>query len=152
MRLKRDTKFGEESTRRLKIGIRNLTNFGWSTRKVSKISILMGSFSAKYILLELKKYRRIIFHESEKRYKTWRGINLLFQNWHKKFDKFWSEHFKSLKKKGTDELSFMTLRSYANFEEKLTSGLKKDMRIWQIFTRALEIVKIGILMGSFCPK
>ena len=46
----------------------------------------------------------------------------------------------------------MTLRSYANFEEKLTSGLKKDMRIWQIFTRALEIVKIGTLMGSFCPK
>ena len=80
MRLKRDTKFGEESTRRLKIAIRNLTNFGWSTRKVSKISILMGSFSAKYTLLELKKYRRIIFHESEKRYKTWRGIDLLFQN------------------------------------------------------------------------
>ena len=26
------------------------------------------------------------------------------------------------------EVSFMTLRSYANFEEKLTSGLKKDMR------------------------
>ena len=46
----------------------------------------------------------------------------------------------------------MTLKSYANFEEKLTSGLKKDMRIWQIFTRALESVKIGTLMGSFCPK
>ena len=46
----------------------------------------------------------------------------------------------------------MTLRSYVNFEEKLTSGLKKDMRIWQIFTRALESVKIGTLMGSFRPK
>ena len=46
----------------------------------------------------------------------------------------------------------MTLRSYANFEEKLTSGLKKDMRILQIFTRALESVNIGALMGSFCPK
>ena len=46
----------------------------------------------------------------------------------------------------------MTLKSYANFEEKLTSGLKKDMRIWQIFTRALESVKIGTLMRSFCPK
>ena len=46
----------------------------------------------------------------------------------------------------------MTLRSYANFEEKLTSGLKKDMRIWQIFTRALESVKIGTLMGSFLYK
>ena len=46
----------------------------------------------------------------------------------------------------------MPLRSYANFEEKLTSDLKKDMRIWQIFTRAPESVKIGTLMGSFCLK
>ena len=46
----------------------------------------------------------------------------------------------------------MTLMSYANFEEKLASGLKKDMRIWQIFTRAFESVKIGTLMGSFCLK
>ena len=46
----------------------------------------------------------------------------------------------------------MTLKRYANFEAKLTSGLKKDLRIWQIFTRALDIFKIGTLMGSFCPK
>ena len=44
MKLKRDTKFAEESTRCLKIGIRNLTNFDLRTRKVSKIFILMGSF------------------------------------------------------------------------------------------------------------
>ena len=43
MKLKRDTKFGEESTCRLKIGIRNLTNFDLSTQKVSNIFILMGS-------------------------------------------------------------------------------------------------------------
>ena len=29
---------------------------------------------------------------------------------------------------------------------------KKNWEIWQIFTRALESVKIGTLMGSFCPK
>ena len=46
----------------------------------------------------------------------------------------------------------MTRRSYANFEEKLSSCLKKDMRNLANFTRALESVKIGILMGSFCPK
>ena len=33
MKLKRDTKFGEESTRRFKIGITNLTNFDLSTQK-----------------------------------------------------------------------------------------------------------------------
>ena len=44
----------------------------------------------------------------------------------------------------------MTLKSYAHFEEKLTCGWKQT--IWQIFTKALESVKIGTLMGSFCPK
>ena len=44
----------------------------------------------------------------------------------------------------------MTLRSYEHFEEKMTCGLKQT--IWQIFTRALESVKIGTLMGSFCPE
>ena len=81
MKLKRDTKFGGESTRRLKIGVRNSTNFDPSTRKVSKIFILMCSFFAKYILFGLKKYRWIIFHWNLKGYKTSRGIDLLLQNW-----------------------------------------------------------------------
>ena len=33
--------------------------------KGSKVSPLMGSFSAKYILLELKDYRGVIFHQTE---------------------------------------------------------------------------------------
>ena len=36
MKLKRDTKFGEKSTFRFKIGIRNLTKFDQSTRKSKK--------------------------------------------------------------------------------------------------------------------
>ena len=43
----------------------------------------------------------------------------------------------------------MTLRNYTNFEEKMISGLKKDMRIWQIFTRALDSVKIGFWWDPF---
>ena len=38
MKLKRDTKFGEESTCRFKIGIRNLTKFDPSTQKSQKLS------------------------------------------------------------------------------------------------------------------
>ena len=94
MKLKRDTKFGEELTCRFKIDIRNLTKFDPEHPKVSKIFILMSSFWAKYILFELKKYRGIIFHETEEGYKIWRGIDLSFQNWHKEFDKFWPEHLK----------------------------------------------------------
>ena len=62
--------------------------------KVSKIFILMGSYWAKYILFELKMYRRVTFHEPEEGCKIWRGIDLKFQNWHKEFDKFWHEHSK----------------------------------------------------------
>ena len=64
--------------------------------EVSKLFNLMGSFWVKYILFELKKYRRVIFHKTKEGYKISRGINLPFQNWHKKFDKFWPEHSKTL--------------------------------------------------------
>ena len=39
MKLKRDTKFGEESTCRFKIDIRNLTNFDLSAQKSQKVSL-----------------------------------------------------------------------------------------------------------------
>ena len=38
MKLKRDTKFVEESTRRFKIGMRNLIKFDPSSRKSQKFS------------------------------------------------------------------------------------------------------------------
>ena len=38
MKLKRDTKFGEESSSRFKIGIRNWAKFDPSTRKSQKFS------------------------------------------------------------------------------------------------------------------
>ena len=67
----------------------------WSEHlKVSEILILMGSLWTKYILLELKKYKGVTFHETEERYKIWRGIDLSFQKWHKEFDKFWPVHSK----------------------------------------------------------
>ena len=47
-----------------------------------------------YILFKLKKYRRVIFHRTEEGYKIWRGIDLLFQDCHKEFEKFGPEHSK----------------------------------------------------------
>ena len=46
----------------------------------------------------------------------------------------------------------MTLNNDAKFEEKLTRHLENDMRNLEIFTRALESVKIGTLLRYFCPK
>ena len=129
----------------------------------------MGSFWAKYILFELKKYRGVIFHETEEGYKIWRGIDLSFQNWHKEFDKFWPEHSKVSKsftligsfwaKSILSELKTYTGVIFHETEEwckiwRKTNLLlgKMTWTIWKIFTRALEIAKIGTLMGSFCPK
>ena len=39
MKLKRDTKFGEESTCHLKVGIRNLSNLDLSARKSQGFSL-----------------------------------------------------------------------------------------------------------------
>ena len=47
----------------------------------------------------------------------------------------------------------MTLKSDAKFEKKTWLVVwKMTWGIWQIFTRALESVKIGTLMGSFLSK
>ena len=54
--MKNDAKFEEELTCRFKIDMENLTNFDPSTRKQDQ---------SKYILLELKKYRGVIFHDTE---------------------------------------------------------------------------------------
>ena len=51
-------------------------------------------------------------------------------------------------------------RSYLSWHWRVMQNLKKNWLvvwkmtwgIWQIFIRTLESVKIGIFMGSFCPK
>ena len=51
-------------------------------------------------------------------------------------------------------------RSYISWHWRVMQNLKKNWLvvwkmtwgIWQIFIRTLESVKIGIFMGSFCPK
>ena len=145
MKLKRESKFGEKFTCRFKIDIyKEFDKFWCEHSEVSKISTLMASFWAKYILLELKKYREVIFHKTEEGYKIWRVISLSFQNWHKEFDIFWPEHSKvsknftlgapseqilySLRWKSTEELSFMKLKRESKFGEKFTCRFKIDIK------------------------
>ena len=148
MKLKRDTKFGEESTRRFKIGIRSLIKIWPEHMKVSKIFLLLGSFWAKSIFFELKKYREIIFHENEEKYKIWREINLSFQNWHKEFNKIWPEHSKVAKiftllgsfwaKYVLFELKKYREVIFAKFEEKLTCCLENDTRSFANFHQSTQ--------------
>ena len=55
---------------------------------VSKMYALMVSFWPKYIMFELKKYRKIMFDGTEDWCKIWRKTDLCFSKWHEKFGKF----------------------------------------------------------------
>ena len=90
-----------------------------------------------------KKYRWVISHDREDWCKIWRKTDPLFQKW-QEFGEIWPEHSKVSKtctficsycakyimfdQKITEELSFMTLKGDAKFEQKLTCGLENDMR------------------------
>ena len=145
-----------------------------------KIWILMGSFNPNWKIFELKIHKGVICPHNEELHKIWRGTDLSFQRWHEEFDKFWPEHLK-ISKMFTLMCSFwakyklLDLKKYTGviFHETEEGWIyffhdseeickfwrktdlwfeKKTWKIWQIFTRALESVKIGTLMGSFCPK
>ena len=120
--------------------------------KVSKIFTLVGSFWAKYILFELKKYRGVIFHDIEEWCKIWRKTDLLLGKWHEEFGKFSPEHSKVSKLelwwypfaqsrkcmtlKFTVELCVVTLKNDTKIEEELTWRFKIDMRNFTNFDRS----------------
>ena len=64
MTLKSDAKFKEKLTCGFKYDMRNLVNVHPTTQKSENLT-LMGSFCLKYIRFELKKYRRVVFHDTE---------------------------------------------------------------------------------------
>ena len=144
-------------------------NFWPEHLKVSKVSPLMGSFSAKYILLELKKYRGVIFHETERGYKTWSRIDLLFQNWHQKLDKFWPEHSKVSKVStliGSFSAKYMLfeLKKYRGviFHEteggyKIWRGIDLSFENWhkefgKFWPELSKVSKVFTLMGFLWAK
>ena len=108
----------------------------------------MGSFRAKYILFELKKYRRVIFHETGEGYKIW--IDLLFQNWHKEFNKFWPEHSK------VSEMSTLMGSLWAKY---ILFGLKKyrgvifhDIEKWcKIWAKTDLLLLFWPKAFKYCP-
>ena len=119
-----ETKVGYKIWRRIGLSFQNwhkqFDKFWPEHSKVSKIFTLRCSFWPNYIFFELEKYKGVTFHETEEGFKIWREIDLSFQNWHKKFDKFWCEHLKVSK-------MFYLMRSfwakYILFELKRYSGI-----------------------------
>ena len=99
----------------------------------------------KAYTFELKKYRGVIFHDTEEWWKKiWKKPDLWFGKWHEKFGKFPLEHPKVIKLrprwdlfiqsrkclswKFTEEFWIMTRKNNAEFEKELTYRFKIDMR------------------------
>ena len=74
--------------------------FGQFSPEHSKISIictLMGCFWPKYIMLELRKHRGVMFDDNQDWSKVWRKTDFCFQKWHKEFGQFSPEHVRKSK-------------------------------------------------------
>ena len=146
-----------------------MQNFKLSTAQVKlhQICTLIGSFRWKYTQFQLKKYKGVMFHDTEVLCEIWRKTVLLFQKW-QEFGELWSEHSKVSKictlissfrakhitfdLKSTEELSTVILKSYAKFEEKLMWFGKWHEEFVIFSSENLWSVKIDTFMASFCPK
>ena len=138
--MKNDKQFEDELICRFKTDMGNLTNFDSSTwkdefwrkhLKVSKNVTLMSSYWAKYILSEVKKYRQVIFHDTEEwYYKIWRGIDLSFQNWHKQFDKFWLEVSKMFNLLGSFRAKYILLE-LKKYRGSIFHDTEERCEIWR---------------------
>ena len=93
-------------------------------------------FLSKVYIVWAKRYRGVVFHETEERYKIWRGSNLSFQNRHKEFVKFWLERLKVSK---IFTLMGSLWAKYIVFELK-----------YIVFEKSLK--NFFVLIGSLWPK
>ena len=95
-------------------------------------------------MFDLKKYRGVIFHDTEGWCKIWKKTDLWLGKWHEEYAKFspeqlkvsklgyWWDHLiqsrKSMSLKSTEELYVMTMKNDTKFEKELTCQFKIDMR------------------------
>ena len=55
---------------------------------ISKICTLMACFWPNYVMFEQKKYKGVMFDDTEYWCKIWRKTDLCFIKWHEEFSKF----------------------------------------------------------------
>ena len=119
---------------------RILTPVRWSLKNVN---LIMGSFWAKCIFFEWKKYRGVFFGEIEEWRKIWEKTDLWFGKWEEEFGKFLPEHSKVSKLElwwdpfiqnrkcmslqYTEELCIITIKNDAKLGEELICCFKTDI-------------------------
>ena len=105
--------------------------------KSLEMCTLIGAFRAKYIMLGLKKYGAVIFHDTSVSWKIWRKTDLSVGKRHEKFGKFSPVHLevstlmgffcpkqKMHELKNIGELCVMILKNFNTFEEEWTCPFK----------------------------
>ena len=169
MALKSDAKFEGKLTCAFKNDMRNLANFHQNTWKCQNWyfhGILLfkveNAWATNYM-----SYRGVISNDTEEWWKIWREIDLSFQSDIRNLMNFDPGTWKSQKftlyglllNKVHNELKKYRWVMFNCTEDWYTIWKKTSLcfqkvtwGIWQIFTRALESLKIGTLMGSFNPK
>ena len=70
---------------------KDLVNFDSGTQ-ISKICTVVCPFCAKYIVFKQKKYKGVIFNNTEKSCKIWRKTGLRFEKWHEIWQFFTRAH------------------------------------------------------------
>ena len=119
---------------------RILTPVRWSLKNVN---LIMGSFWAKCIFFEWKKYRGVFFGEIEEWCKIWEKTDLCFGKWEEEFGKFLPEHSKVSKLElwwdpfiqnrkcmslqYTEELCIITIKNDAKLGEELICCFRTDI-------------------------
>ena len=168
MTLKSHAKSEKKLTCDLENDMRSLANFHQNTWKCQNWSF-HGVLLSKVENAWASTYRGVMCNDTEEWWKIWRGIDLLFQNWHKEFDEFWFENLKVSKiytlmrcfwpkyimfeLKSTQELCLMVLNIDAKFEGKLTCAFKNDMRNLANCQQSMfESLNTGTFIGYFYTK
>ena len=122
-------------------------------------------FCAKHITFNLKKYRRVIFHDTKESSKNWWKTDLWFGKWHQEFGKLLSKHTKVSKLelllvpfiqnrkcmslKLTGKLCVEWCRIWTGIDSPVQNWHKEFNKFWPEHS---EISKICTLMGCFWPK
>ena len=132
--------------------------------QVSKTCTFICSYCAKYLMFDLKKYRGVIFHDTEGWCKIWRKTDLWFGKWHEEYGKFSPEHLK-VSKLGLwwDPLIQSRKSMSLKFTEELVSwhriwrGIDFSFQNWhkefdEFWREHLKVSGIFTLMRSFWPK
>ena len=77
MTLKSDAKFKEKLTCSFKYHIKNLVNFHPNTQKSENFTSIWAPFVESISVWDKKKYRGVIFRDTEQWYKIWINLDLV---------------------------------------------------------------------------